>query len=70
MRTNVVLDDELMTEAFSLTGARTKKDLIHLALQELVRIRRRKNLIDLAGKIKLRADYDHKALRALRHDPG
>ena len=37
MRTNVVLDDELIREAFSLTGIRTKRELIHTALQELVR---------------------------------
>ncbi len=70
MRTNVVLNDELVTEAFALTGVQTKKELIHLALQELVRVRRKKSLTELAGKIQLGDDYDHKALRALRRDPG
>jgi Arc/MetJ family transcription regulator len=54
MRANVILDDELVKEAFSLTRVRTKKELIHLALQELVlQNRKRKNLFDLAGKIDL-----------------
>lgn len=66
MRTNVVLDDELIEQAFALTGVRTKRQLIHLALSELVRQRSKKNLFDLAGKIKLRPDFDHKALRQLR----
>ncbi len=70
MRTNVVLDDDLVTEAFALTGVRTKKELIHLALQTLVRIQRKKDLSELAGRIRLRDDYDHKALRDLRSDPG
>jgi Arc/MetJ family transcription regulator len=67
MRTNVVLDDELVRQAFALTGARTKKELIHIALRELVRIRKRKDLLDLAGRIRFRRDFDHKEARELRH---
>ena len=36
MRTNIVLDDALVTEAFALTGVRTKKELVNLALRELI----------------------------------
>jgi Arc/MetJ family transcription regulator len=70
MRTNVALNDELVEEAFALTGVRTKKELIHLALQELVRTRRKKDLSELAGRIRLRDDFDHKAMRDLSRDPG
>ena len=42
MRTNIVLDDQLVNEAFSVTGVRTKMELINLALRELVRSRRKK----------------------------
>ncbi len=70
MRTNVVLDEDLVTEAFALTEVRTKRELIDLALRELVRIRRKKDLTELAGKIQLLDDYDHKALRVLRSGPG
>jgi Arc/MetJ family transcription regulator len=67
MRTNVVLDGELVREAFRLTGARTKRELIDMALRELVRVRRKKDLMELAGRIHLRNDFDHKGLRTLRH---
>lgn len=70
MRTNIVLDDELVEEAFALTGANTKKELVHLALEELVRSRKKKDLTELAGRIRLRDDYDHKALRELRGGSG
>ena len=66
MRTNVVLDDDLVEEAFRLTDARTKRELLHIALSELVRIRRKRNLAELAGRVELRDDYDHKALRDVR----
>lgn len=63
MRTNVVLDNDLITEAIKLTGVKTKKDVISLALQELVTAKKRRNLLDFEGKILFREDYDHKAMR-------
>lgn len=66
MRTNIVIDEKLLRAAFSVSEARTKKDLIHEALRVLVSIRKRKDLTELAGKIDLSADYDHKALRKMR----
>jgi Arc/MetJ family transcription regulator len=67
MRTNIELDDTLVEEAFRLTNVRTKKELLHLALQELIRSQKKKNLLDLAGKIEFYDDYDPKALRTNRH---
>jgi Arc/MetJ family transcription regulator len=66
MRTNVVIDDELLSEAFSVSQAKTKKELVHEALRELVRLRKRKDLAALAGKIELREDFDHKKMRKMR----
>ena len=37
MRTNIVLNDELVREAFRHSRARTKKALVHEALEELIR---------------------------------
>ena len=70
MRTNIDLDDLLMQEAFALTGVRSKKELVHLALNELIRVRKKKSLFDLSGKIKFRRDYNHKALREISRGPG
>jgi len=63
MRTNVELDDALVEEAFRLTSARTKKELLHQALEALIQTKKRKNLLDLAGKVQLADDYDYQALR-------
>ena len=51
MGTNIELDDRLVEKAFALTGVRTKKELIHLALEELVKSREQKDLWDLSGEI-------------------
>ncbi len=63
MRTNIVIDDELLQEAMKLSGARTRKELIAAALEEYVRSRRRKNLLELEGGIEFRDGYDYKSLR-------
>ena len=70
MRTNIVMDDDLVQEAFALTGVRTKRELVHMALKELVRRHRRRDLTELAGTIRLRDDFDHKAMRQTRHGSG
>ena len=66
MRTNIVLDDQLMEEALALSEHRTKKDLIHEALRVFIRLKKRKDLSELAGKIEFSVDFDHKRLRKLR----
>lgn len=66
MRTNIVLDDDLVAEGLRLTGATTKRELVHRALAELVERQRPKDLSDLAGKIRFRDDYDYKELRRSR----
>ena len=66
MRTNIVIDDALLEEAFSVSKARTKKDLVHEALRELVRIKRRKDMTELAGSIEFHEGYNHKKLRKMR----
>ena len=64
MRTNIVLDDKLVKEAFKISNAKTKKELVHLALEEYVRQHKTiKNLLDLKGKIVFEKDYNYKALR-------
>ena len=63
MRTNVVLDDDLINEAIKLSEVKTKKDVINIALREFVATRKRSNLLDLEGKIEFSDNYDHKLLR-------
>lgn len=68
MRTNIVIDDDLMNEAISLTGIQTKREIVNLALQELVTKRKKKDLFKLAGKIEFSEEFNHKENRVMRHD--
>lgn len=63
MRTNIVLDEELVDEAFRYAGVRTKRELVDLALREFVENHRRRDVRELRGKVNMDPDYDYKALR-------
>jgi Arc/MetJ family transcription regulator len=63
MRTNIVLDEDLVREALELTGIKTKRELVRKALEFLIETYRRKNLLELEGKIQFAPGFDYKALR-------
>lgn len=63
MRTNIVLDEALVAEAMELTQAQTKRQVVELALREMVVRRRRKNVLDLVGQDLIAPDYDVRAVR-------
>ncbi|MBD1882558.1 type II toxin-antitoxin system VapB family antitoxin [Microcoleus vaginatus] len=67
MTTTVELNEEFVKEAFRLTNFKTEKELIDFALQELIRTRKKRNLLDLSGQIQFSTDYDYKALRENRN---
>jgi Arc/MetJ family transcription regulator len=67
MQITLNLDEALLNEASQLTKLANQEELVNLALQELVRSRRKKNLLDLAGQIQFVPDFDYKALRETRH---
>lgn len=56
MRTNIEIDDGVMKEALRITGARTKREVVDLALRELVARQRRLGILDLAGKVEWEGD--------------
>jgi Arc/MetJ family transcription regulator len=66
MRLKIDIDDALLNEAISCNKAKTIKGLIHEALKEFIRLKKRKDLTELAGQIKFSEDYDHKVMRTLR----
>jgi Arc/MetJ family transcription regulator len=55
-RTNIVVDEKLIDEGKTLTGLKTSKELVHFALQQLVRREKQKRILDLEGKIDWRGD--------------
>ena len=58
MRTNVVIDDRLIRKAINYTGLKTKKEVINYALKELVKRKRRKEILKVAGKLRWEGNLD------------
>ena len=58
MRTNIVIDDKLMQDALKASGLRTKKEVVELGLQTLVRLSKQAKLRSLRGKVNWVGDLD------------
>ena len=63
MRTNIEIDDKLMSNALKATGARTKREAVELGLKMLIQLRAQEKARDLKGKISWKGD-----LEAMRTD--
>ena len=68
MRTNIDIDDALIDEVMKMANVKTKKEAVDMALREFLKVKKKKDLFDLAGKIEFEDRYDHKALRHTRYD--
>ena len=58
MRTNIVIDEDLMAEVMRLTGVRTKKGAVELALQTLVRMKKQERIRDWRGRLNWEGDLE------------
>lgn len=56
MRTNIVIDDQLMTEAMNASGHRTKRAVVEEALRLLIQLKRQEQILSLRGKLKWEGD--------------
>jgi Arc/MetJ family transcription regulator len=56
MRTTLDLPEDLVNETLEVSGARSKTTAICLALQEYIRMKKSKRLLDYKGKIDLDLD--------------
>ncbi len=63
MRTNINIEDSLLRECQQLSGLKTKKEIVHSALKEYVRLLKRRKILEYQGKVKWEGDLD--AMREL-----
>ncbi len=64
MRTNIDIDERLMRDAMKATNLKSKKEVVQVALTELIRLKKRKSILQYRGKAKWDGDLDQ--MRALR----
>lgn len=63
MRTNIVIDDALMSDALRVTGVATKKEVVELGLRTLVRLKQQEAVRKHRGELHWEGD-----LEAMRRD--
>ena len=60
MSTNLAIDPELLQKALEVSGLKTKKETVNLALKELIDRHKQLEILDLFGKMDPDPDYDYK----------
>ena len=58
MRTNIVIDDDLLDRAMRATGAKTKREVVELGLAALVRLKEQEEIRGLRGKLRWTGNLD------------
>ena len=56
MRTNIVIDDDLMQRASNLSGLSTKREIVEAGLRLLVQLKQQEKIRSVRGKLKLSGD--------------
>jgi Arc/MetJ family transcription regulator len=64
MATNLSIDPQLLESALKVSGERTKKAAVTLALEEFIARRKQRGLLDLMGKLEWDEEYDYKRERS------
>ena len=64
MAINLSIDPELLQRALEVSGERTKKAAVTLALQEFIARRGQSRLVELTGKLEWDPTFDYKAERS------
>jgi len=58
MRTNIVIDDELMSRVMKATGLRTKREAVEMGLKALLKLKKQGNIRNFRGKLDWEGDLD------------
>lgn len=66
MATNLAIDPDLLNHALEVSGARSKKEAVTIALEEFIASRERAKIVDLFGTMEWDESFDYKEARRYR----
>ena len=58
MRTNIVIDDDLMNRVLKLTGVRTKREAVDMGLKALLKLKKQESIRNFRGKLDWEGDLN------------
>ena len=69
MRTNIEIDDELLSEAMRLSGLKTKRAVVEEGLRKLIRLKGQEQMLKLSGKIRWEGNLEESRLGPIPRNP-
>ncbi|MBK7705758.1 MAG: type II toxin-antitoxin system VapB family antitoxin [Acidobacteria bacterium] len=58
MRTNIVIDDKLMSDALKATGLETKREAVELGLKTLIKLKKQEGIKAFRGRLQWEGNLD------------
>ena len=58
MKTNIIIDEQLIADALKVTGLNTKKEVIEMGLKTLMNFNKQEQIKQFKGKLKWEGDLE------------
>ena len=62
MRTNIIIDDQLMADALKATGLKTKREVVEMGLKTLIKLKQQEKIKAFKGKLKWEGNLEEMRL--------
>lgn len=62
MRTNIVIDDQLIADALQATGLKTKREVVEMGLKTLIKLKQQEKIKAFKGKLKWEGNLEEMRL--------
>ncbi len=62
MKTNIIIDDQLIADALKVTGLKTEKEVIEMGLKKLIDLKKQEQIKQFKGKLKWEGDLEEMRL--------
>ena len=62
MKTNIIIDEQLIADALKVTGLKTKTEVIEMGLKTLIDFKKQEQIKQFKGKLKWEGDLEEMRL--------
>ena len=62
MRTNIIIDDQLMADALKSTGLKTKREVVEMGLKTLIKLKQQEKIKAFKGKLQWEGNLEEMRL--------
>lgn len=62
MKTNIIIDDQLIADALEVSGLKTETEVIEMGLKKLIELKKQEQIKQFKGKLKWEGDLEEMRL--------